>query len=133
MGKPDFSSYSIEELMDCKQSIDKDKWPERYQEILDTISLRVKDPEKKKSHDEIVFIEFCEELEDDLEIALDDNIWSFLGVFSKRFRNSLPSTFQDEVCPVCSGELSVVHKSGFWNVSCYSCDLHYAIQERPNV
>ncbi|MFC4701603.1 hypothetical protein ACFO4O_15720 [Glaciecola siphonariae] len=132
MGKPDFSTYTIEELMDCKQTIDKERWPERYQEILNAIALRVKDPEKKKSHDELVFIQFCEELKDDLEIAIDDNIWSFLGLFSKQARTSLPSTFEGEICPVCSGSLDIYEKLSFWNLSCYSCDLHYAIQERPN-
>ena len=133
MGKPNFSSYSIEELMDCKQNIDKEKWPDRYQEILDEIAKRVQDPAKKKSHNEIVFKEFCEELQDDLEIALDDNIWPILGLFSKRFRNSLPSTFDGQVCPVCSGKLDVERSLGFWQISCHSCDLHYAIQERPYV
>ncbi len=133
MGKPDFSSYTIEELMDCKQTIDREKWPERYQEILDAIALLVQDPEKKKSHGELIFIEFCEELQEDLEIAIDDNFWSILGLFSKRARTSLPSTFEGQVCPVCSGKLDIYEKLSFWNISCHSCDLHYAIQERPNV
>jgi hypothetical protein len=119
--------------MDCKQTIDKERWPERYQEILDTIALRVKDPEKKKSHDDLVFIQFCEKLKDDLEIAIDDNIWSFWGLFSKQVKAGLPSTFEGEVCPVCSGNLDIYEKLSFWNLSCYSCDLPHAIQERPNV
>ncbi len=133
MGKPNFSSYSIEELMDCKQNIDKDKWPKRYQEILDAIALRVKDPDQKKSHNEIVFIEFCKELQDDLEIAIDDNLWPLLGLFSKRFRNSVPSTFDGQVCPVCSGSLNISQRLGFWVIACGKCNLSYAIQERPNV
>ena len=133
MGKPNFSSYTIDELVDCKNTIDKDRLTERYQEILHAIAQHVQDPEKKKSHDELIFIDFCEELQDDLQIALDDNFLSFLGLFSKRARASLPSTFDGQVCRVCSGQLDIYEKLSFWNVSCHSCDLHYAIQERPNV
>jgi hypothetical protein len=38
--KPDYKSYSLEELYDVKDHIDKDKYPERYQELLHEIALR---------------------------------------------------------------------------------------------
>jgi len=44
LSKPRFSSYSIEELLDCKQNIDKERYPERYKEIIDLIALRTQDP-----------------------------------------------------------------------------------------
>jgi len=131
--KPNFSSYTVEELLDCKQNIDKAKWPDRYQEIKDVISERVKNPENKRTHDEIAFAEHFEELVDDLGIAIDDNLWPFLGMFSKRIRNSLPSTFDGQVCPICSNKLDIVQKHSFWVISCHKCALSHAIQERPNV
>ncbi|WP_236552226.1 hypothetical protein, partial [Alteromonas sp. KUL106] len=130
LSKPDFSSYSIEELLDCKQNIDKDRYPERYREILDLIALLTQDPKIKSSHDEIVFIEFCEALRDDLRITLDDNLWPILKLFSKRLRDSVPSTFQDQVCPVCSGDLHITQRFGAWEVECQTCDMVYSITER---
>jgi hypothetical protein len=38
--KPDYKSYSLEELYDVKDHIDKDKYPERYQALLHEIALR---------------------------------------------------------------------------------------------
>ena len=130
MSKPDFSSYSIEELLDCKQNIDKDRYPERYKEILDFVALRTQDPNIKRSHDEIVFMEFCEALRDDLRISLDDNLWPILQLFSKRLRDSVPSTFQEQVCPVCSGDLNITQRFGSWEVECQTCDMVYSIAER---
>ncbi len=37
---PDYKSYSLEELHDVKVHIEKDKYPERYQELLNEIALR---------------------------------------------------------------------------------------------
>ena len=34
---PDFSKYNLEELYDIKESLDKEKFPERYSLLLDTI------------------------------------------------------------------------------------------------
>ena len=58
--KPDYSSYSLEELYDVKDHIDKDKYPERYQELLHEIALReaavptseVIKPERKSNNKE---------------------------------------------------------------------------------
>ena len=38
--KPDYKSCSLEELHDVKVHIDKDKYPERYQELLNEIAMR---------------------------------------------------------------------------------------------
>ena len=35
--EPDFSKYDLEELYDIKESLDKEKFPERYSLLLDTI------------------------------------------------------------------------------------------------
>ena len=130
MNKPNFSSYSIEELLDCKQNIDKERWPERYQEILDELALRLEDPSRKAVHDELVFTAFCEELRDDLTIAIDDNLWPIITFFSKRLRRSVPSTFLNEVCPICAGELNITQRFGSWNITCETCDMSYSIRER---
>ncbi len=58
--KPDYKSYSLEELYDVKDHIDKDKYPERYQALLHEIALReaakptseVIKPERKSSNKE---------------------------------------------------------------------------------
>lgn len=130
MSKPNFSSYSIEELLDCKQNIDKECWPERYQEILDELAFRLEDTSKKATHDELVFSTFCEELRDDLTIAIDDNLWPIITFFSKRLRRSVPSTFLNEVCPICAGELNITQRFGSWNIECETCDMSYSIRER---
>lgn len=132
MAKPNYSRYSMEELLDCKENIDKGDWPERYQEILECIELLQRDPNQKRTHDEIVFANFCEELRNDLAISLDDNFWPILKLFSKTARNSKPSTFDREVCPICAGELDVSENWGTWEVVCNACDLGYSIRERAN-
>lgn len=130
MSRPNFSSYTIEELLDCKQNIDKERWPERYQEILDVLASRVEDPTNKAEHDELIFTSFCEELRDDLTITIDDNLWPIITFFSKRLRRSVPSTFLDEVCPICAGELNITQRFGSWNIACEKCDMSYSIRER---
>ena len=35
--EPDFSKYNLEELYDIKESLDREKFPERYSLLLDTI------------------------------------------------------------------------------------------------
>lgn len=132
MGKPNFSSYSMEELLQCKLNIDKNAWPERYQEILECIDALKHHPEQKKIHDEIVFVTFCESLRSDLAIAIDDNLWPFLKLFSKKARHSLPSTFDGEVCPICFGQLAITQAWGRWNIKCRICNLDYTLRERVN-
>ena len=86
MSRPNFSSYTIEELLDCKQNIDRERWPERYQEILDVLASRVEDPTNKAEHDELIFTSFCEELRDDLTITIDDNLWPIITFFFKALK-----------------------------------------------
>jgi hypothetical protein len=130
VSKPDYSSYTIEELLDCKANIDKDAWPDRYKEILATIAIHVEKPEEKMRHDEIVFAEFCEELREDLSMTLDDNLWPLLKLFSKRARESTPSTFRGEVCPICSKKLVISESFGTWNIGCCACNMEYSIREK---
>lgn len=130
MSKPNYSKYTMQELLDCKSNIVKDEWPERYQEILHEISVLCETQNGKLQHDEIVFSEFCDGLRDDLTLSIDDNYWPILKLFSKSARNSLPSTFRGEVCPVCKRDLSV--SNGFWGwlVACKSCALEHVVRER---
>lgn len=44
--KPDYQSYTLEELNDVKSNIDKDAYPERYKELLQEIMLRGKSEPK---------------------------------------------------------------------------------------
>ena len=43
----DYSKYGLKDLYDCSTHIDKEKYPERYQRILEVI--RTKEVEKTKS------------------------------------------------------------------------------------
>jgi len=62
--KPDYKSYSLEELHEVNERIDKDKYPERYQALLHEIALReaavptseVIKPERKSSNKEKIII-----------------------------------------------------------------------------
>ena len=129
MAKPDYENYTIAELLNCREQIDTQAWPERYQEIRKYIAIRQQDPKQNRIHDEIVFANFCQALSYELSCSIDDNLWPLLKVFSKSARSTKPAAFEDKVCPVCSGDLDVSHKWGRWKVFCYACNIGYAFQE----
>lgn len=45
--KPDFSSYSYSDLLDAKEHIDKEAYPERYAEIVNLLQTRVQPAEPR--------------------------------------------------------------------------------------
>jgi hypothetical protein len=130
MSKPDYSAYTVDELIDCKTNIDRDAWPERYQEILESISIRCDIPDEKLRHDQLVFFQFCEKLRDDLSFTIDDNLWGIFKIFSKNARNSVPSTFDGEVCPICEKALKIESIFGSWRITCENCELEQIVRER---
>ena len=130
MIEPDYNDYSIEELLDSKENIDKDQWPARFAEICERIeALTAADPEIKKQHDTIVFANFCEELRGDLTLAVDDDFLKIFRIFSKRAQTITPSTFEGEVCPICEGELVVESVRGGWHLECEQCDVDGYVSE----
>jgi len=42
--QPDFSKYTLEELLDIEQNIDKNLYPERYERVCTLIKVREADP-----------------------------------------------------------------------------------------
>ena len=129
VNKPDYSDYIIEELLEAKQSIDRKMWPERYQDILDSIAERNKEPSNKESHDNIVFIQYCEEIVEG-SFNLFDDIGDFFGLFSKSVRNSKASAFEEYSCPICSGNLDIDRHFGVWNIACHPCGIGYEFYRR---
>ena len=131
MSKPDYSSYTIEELIDVKENIDRDAWPDRFKEVeLRIQSLIESSPAIRAKHNEIVFLDYCESLRDDLTIAMDDDFLSIFRIFSKRARTVIPSTFQGEVCPICAGNLDIGDTPGDWLLSCGNCKVQGTVHER---
>ncbi len=130
MSKPDYSSYTIEELIDCKENIDREAWPERFVEIEQRIKSLVKSsPSIRSEHNELVFFNYCESLRDDLTFTMDDNFLSIFGLFSKRAKKTIPSTFQGEVCPICAGELDIDNSFGSWFLACKNCEVQGVVEE----
>ena len=131
MSKPDYSSYTIEELIDVKENIDREAWPDRFKEVeLRIQSLIESSPSIRATHNEIVFLNYCESLRDDLTIAMDDDFLSIFRIFSKRARRAIPSTFQGEVCPICEGKLTIDDSLGGWLLSCDNCKVDGVVYER---
>ncbi|NMH66625.1 hypothetical protein [Shewanella salipaludis] len=92
MNKPDYSTYSMEELLDCQEMIDKEAWPERYQEILATIEPKVSaSPSQAAVNKRIRFENFCYELSRELCWSLSDEFSSIASLFSEHYRNKLPN------------------------------------------
>lgn len=132
MTKPDYSRYSVAELLDCKANIDKEAWPDRYQDILEQLKIKNQNPEDKEQHDIIVFANFCSELSDELSLSLDDNFIGFLGLFSTKAQDMIPSTFEGKSCPICEGSLKVKPNWQAWQVSCLACNITGTVQEVSN-
>jgi hypothetical protein len=130
MNKPDYANYTIEELLECKASIDSYKWPDRHNEILQELSNRSKTKAGKAEHDELVFMEYCEGLRSDLSLSIDAIFWPLVVVFSKSGKGSLPSVFRDENCPVCTKTLDA--KNGWlgWRVICHHCKLDCIVRPK---
>lgn len=134
MNKPNYSAYSLEELIECKDTINREAWPERYQEIKQRIQqITSACGSSKQIYKEIEFLNFCESLRDDLTLAFDDNLLGIFSFFSKRAKTAIPSTFQDEICPICQGELDVESSAWGWKLSCKSCEVSGIVQERASV
>jgi len=137
MNKPNYAVYTIEELIESKESINRDAWPERFIEIEDRIQYLIKSsPAEKAKYNELVFLNFCESLRTDLSYAVDDDILSILRLFSKKAEAAIPSTFQGEVCPLCKGELEVSYYSGSWFsftrgwlLTCRNCNTEGIVEQ----
>lgn len=137
MSKPNYAAYTIAELIESKESIDRDAWPERFIELEDRIQYLINSsPSQRTEYNELVFLNFCESLRGDLSFAIDDNILSVVGLFSKKAEAAMPSTFQGEVCPICKGELAVTYYRGSWFsftkgwlLTCRDCKTEGIVEE----
>lgn len=134
MIKPDYANYTLAELIDCQHHIDAHAWPERVKEIDHYIGLyAAKSPEHEREYKQAVFNAFCDTLRRDLAINIDDNILWFLRFFSKRAKALTPSTFADEVCPLCHASLHARTWAGGWELHCKACDVAGIVVERYSV
>ena len=107
MFEPNYASYTLDELLDCKANIDAQAWPERLKDIETALSAYAsQSAEHEKQYKQAVFNAYCETLRHDLTISIDDNILWFLRAFSKQAKGITPSTFIGEVCPLCAGKFS---------------------------
>jgi len=65
---PDYKNYSLIELYDVKENIDKERYPDRYKLLIDEIYLKEQNPEKvsestnKDKESKLVFIKFVSAL-----------------------------------------------------------------------
>lgn len=57
----DYTKYTVDELLDVNENINKDKYPERYKQLCDEIQRRKDSGEFEKREQKI------EELQDDVE------------------------------------------------------------------
>jgi hypothetical protein len=60
----------------------------------------------------------------------DGDLFSLFGLFSKRVKKAIPSTFQGEVCPICSGELIITNNFFNWQLACKNCHVEGIVEER---
>ena len=93
MFEPNYASYTLEELLDCKANIDGQAWPDRLKDIENALSVYAsQSAEHAKQYKQAVFNAYCETLRHDLTISIDDNILWFLRPFSKQAKDITPST-----------------------------------------
>ena len=129
MAMPDYSRYSMLELLECLDTIDKEKWPERYQAITQCIENKknTNDSNAKLVHDTSIFSDYCTDLEYELRDSLEVDVISFLRPFVSGLKNTYPQALEDAHCPLCSSKLAVRKAFLGWKVTCKSCQLEHKI------
>lgn len=131
MFEPNYASYTLDELLDCKANIDAQAWPERLKDIENALSVYAsQSAEHEKQYKQAVFNAYCETLRHDLTISIDDNILWFLRPFSKQAKDITPSTFAGEVCPLCKGDISATTWAAGWQLSCEHCEVTGIVVEK---
>ena len=121
MANPNYTRYSVLELLECLDSIDKEKWPDRYQAILHAIDNKKNNSKVDKAvHDTALFNDYCTKLEHELHDSFEVDVLSFIqpltgGVY--------PEVLQHSSCPICAKKLTIKNATMGWRVSCKSCEL----------
>ena len=124
MSEPDYSTYSMEELLDCQEMIDREKWPERYRSINAAIDAKMSSsPEEKATNKQIRFTKFCYEISGELYWSLSDEFIAFCSSFSRKCRRQLPSAVADEKCQICQGNFVGNKALLGWIVRCEACEV----------
>ncbi|WP_345340990.1 hypothetical protein [Corallincola platygyrae] len=122
--EPDYSTYSMEELLQCLKDVDQARWPERYANIQKWIEAVRRTSEGKQAYEAKVFTDYCltlcESRWDDPETVL---LSPATMLMSPQQKVESCDFFSNASCPICNGALNFEEeRHECWTISCPSCD-----------